>query len=125
MPWGAFGFFFFFMAGVFAVVVWFNLVREPGFDNFLVGILVVMALFWGGVGLGACLKRMGAVYAGLVLSYLNIAGNLLSLNICALAITAAVIIQAHRVINMAGELRRKGIPLTARVEKNTKVQFKA
>lgn len=83
-------------------------------DQIFLIVMGVCGLIWGTLGIGACLKQMWAVYAGLVLSYLSAAGNLPSLNLCPIIILAVVIIQAHRVIGFARELQRAGIPLTAR-----------
>jgi hypothetical protein len=54
---------------------------------------------------------MWAVYTGLVLSYISLVGNLLQLNLCALAIVIAIIVQAHRVIGFASTIRAAGLPL--------------
>jgi hypothetical protein len=82
----------------------------------LLAIVGVAGLIWGGLGVCACLKKMWAVYVGLVLSYISVAGNLLQLNLCAIVILALIIVQAHRVIGFAKELQRAGVPLTTRPE---------
>ena len=66
------------------------------------------------LGVFSCLKHMWAVYVGLGLSYLSVISNLFNFNLCGMIILVIVIIQAHRVISWAGQLKRAGIPLTAR-----------
>jgi hypothetical protein len=77
-------------------------------------IVIVSGGAWIDLGIATCLKQMWAVYIGLALSYLSVIGNLLRFNVCALIILAAVILQAHRVIGWARELRKMGIQLNAR-----------
>jgi len=72
-----------------------------------------VGLAWFGLGIGTCLKQMWSVYVALVLSYLSLAVNLVSFNLCGLIIVAVVILQAHRVINWAKQLTAAGIPLNA------------
>jgi hypothetical protein len=95
-----------------------GVVGEPADDAtpILLAIVGVAGLLWGGLGICACLKQMWAVYVGLVLSYISVAGNLLQLNLCAIVILALIIVQAHRVIGFAKELQRAGVPLTTRPE---------
>jgi hypothetical protein len=77
-------------------------------------IVLSMGFIWLVLGVCTCAKQMWSVYAGLVLCYVSAAGNLFSLNLCAIAILVVFIVQAHRVIRLAGELRRAGIALTTR-----------
>jgi hypothetical protein len=77
-------------------------------------IFLVLSLLWLTLGVLTCLKHIWAVYVGLVLSYLSLIGNVLSMSVCGIVILIAVIIQAHRVIGWASQLTRAGIPLTAR-----------
>ena len=57
---------------------------------------------------------MWAVYVALALSYLSMVGQILNLNICGGIIIILVILQAHRVIGWAKEMRAAGLPLTAK-----------
>jgi hypothetical protein len=82
----------------------------------VMAVVGVVGLLWGGLGVCACLKQMWAVYTGLVLSYLSVAGNLLQMNLCPIVILVLIIVQAHRVIGFAKELQRAGVPLTTRPE---------
>ena len=75
-------------------------------------ILIPIAIFWIILGICTCLKQMWAVYVGLVLSYLSLLGNIfVNFNVCAIAIVAAAIVQAHRVIKWAGEFKEMGVPI--------------
>lgn len=85
-----------------------------GYITVLTGILGIASLAWTTIGVFACFKKLPAIYTGLVLCYLSLVGNLLNINICAVVILIVAIIQAHRVISMAGELRKLGIPLNAK-----------
>ena len=81
----------------------------------IVGVIVcAMGAVWMALGVFSCLKHMWAVYVGLGLSYLSVISNLFNFNLCGMIILVIVIIQAHRVISWAGQLKRAGIPLTAR-----------
>jgi hypothetical protein len=73
-----------------------------------------MGLVWFVLGVLTCLKHMWAVYVALVLSYLSLLGQVLNLNICGGIILILVILQAHRVIGWASQMRAAGIPLTAK-----------
>jgi hypothetical protein len=101
----------------------------------LVAILLVLTLIYFGIGGFIFAKHMWAVWTGLVLAYLSLLGNLIraidvlgaaggNLDspegtgfVCGLifgfVILGAVIVQSHRVIKWAGELRRAGVSLTA------------
>jgi hypothetical protein len=85
----------------------------------LARLLVVTGILSMVLGVCACLKQLWAVYVGLALSYLSVVGNLITFNICCLAVLPIVIIQAHRVIGFARQLNRAGIPLTTRPEQLT------
>ena len=76
--------------------------------------LVVLGLVW--IALGALVYRKGiwALYAALLLTYLALLGNIVQLSILRVVLIATVIVQAHRVLLWARQLRRAGIPLTAR-----------
>ena len=79
------------------VLIWFGMPREP------INRTLLRQGDWTGI-----------VYVGLGLSYLSVISNLFNFNLCGMIILVIVIIQAHRVISWAGQLRRAGIPLTAR-----------
>ena len=83
-------------------------------DPFLMGILLVSGILHLVLGVMTCCKQMWAVYVGIVLSYISVIGNLISLNLCALAILAAILVQAHRVAGWANDFKRRGIPLTTK-----------
>lgn len=85
-----------------------------GEDRLLLGIIAALALFWVVLGVLTCMKQMWAVYVGLVLSYISALGNIIQLRVCALVLLIFVILQAHRVIKWAGQLRAAGFPLTAK-----------
>lgn len=94
----------------------------------LIGILLAAGAIWLSIGVLACYKQIGAVYVGLVLSYLSLIGNLLSFNVCTLIIFILVVVQAHRVLGWAKQLTRMGIPLTTRPQnmpapQNQKLDF--
>jgi hypothetical protein len=80
------------------------------------GILGGLGLVWLTLGVLTCYKQLWAVYVGLVLSYLSLIGNLITLNIniCGLILLIAAIAQAHRVIGWAKQMTRMGIPLTTK-----------
>lgn len=78
----------------------------------LLAVLIPLTLLWIVIGVFTLMKHLWAIYTGLVLSYLSLIGNVFTLNICAIAILLAVILQAHRVLGWAQQLRRAGIPLT-------------
>jgi hypothetical protein len=78
-------------------------------------VVVVFGIIWITVGTFTCLKHLWAVYTGLVLSYISLVGNLLSLNLCAILILLAIIVQAHRVLGFAKQIQAAGLPLTTRV----------
>lgn len=80
------------------------------------GVLLLISVVWLITGIGSCVKQIWAVYVGLVLSYLGLVNSVLSLNICSGIIALLIIIQAHRVLKFAKQLRQLGIPLTTRPE---------
>ncbi len=82
----------------------------------LLGLLVVggISVMWIVLGVLTCLKKIGAVYAGLVLSYLGLFGNLVRLNLCPVIVLIIAILQAHRVIKWAKQMQAMGIPLNAK-----------
>lgn len=84
-------------------------------EQILLAIVAVSALLWLTLGTFTCLKQMWAVYAGLVLSYISLVGNLLNLNVCAVIIVIAIIVQAHRVIGFASQIKAAGLPLDTKV----------
>ena len=88
--------------------------RIAGEYEVLVIILAVSGGLWLFLGIATCLKQMWAVYTALVLSYLSLISNAINLSICSLIILIVVILQAHRVIGWAGQMRAAGVPLTAR-----------
>jgi hypothetical protein len=69
---------------------------------------------WIVLGAMTLRKKMAAVYMGLLLTDVLMAICVLTLNICGVAILAASILQAHRVIRWAKQMRQAGIPLTAK-----------
>jgi hypothetical protein len=78
----------------------------------LIAITGAFALFWITVGVLACRKAMPAVYVGLVCSYLALLAAVVGFSICPIVIFGAAILQAHRVIRWANDLKTTGIPLT-------------
>ena len=82
--------------------------------TFFGAINICLGTLWLGLGILTIRKKMWAVYAALILSYVAIAPGLLSLNICGLGVLLVVIFQAHRVIRWAKQMHANGIPLTAR-----------
>lgn len=84
--------------------------REEGGPIFL-AILAALGVLWFAAGIGTLMKQLWGVYIGLVMGYLSLIGNLLSFNLCALAITIFVLVQAHRVIGFARKMQAEGIPL--------------
>jgi hypothetical protein len=81
--------------------------------TFVVG-MAVLGLTWLVLGVLTCLKQVGAVYVGLVLSYLALLTQVLTLNFCGSILLILVILQAHRVIRWGNQMRAAGIPMNAR-----------
>lgn len=76
--------------------------------------VAAVGLGWATLGVFTCLKQMWAVYAGLALSYVSLVGQVMNLNICSLILVLIVILQAHRVIGWARQMRDAGVPLDTR-----------
>jgi hypothetical protein len=85
-------------------------------DLVMLGVVMSLGGLWLTVGILTCFKQLWAVYVGLGLCYLSLAGQILHLNVCGLIIVIVAIIQAHRVISWAKELQAAGIPLTTKPE---------
>jgi hypothetical protein len=78
-------------------------------------VVAVLGLAWIVIGVLTCLKHLWAVYVGLVLSYLSLVGQLVTLNLnLGLVVVILVILQAHRVSGWAKRMRAAGVPLTAK-----------
>lgn len=114
----ALGAFWIFIGGLaLALVAFAASLVDPGESPALfMAILGGLGLVWLTLGVLTCCKQLWAVYVGLVLSYLSLIGNLVTLNfnICSLILLIAAIAQAHRVIGWAGQMTRMGIPLTTK-----------
>jgi hypothetical protein len=82
----------------------------------LLAFICGLGTVWIVLGALACAKHMWAVKTALVLSYISLAGQVLSLSICAALLLIVVIVQAHRVIGWARQIRAAGLPLTIRPE---------
>lgn len=90
-------------------------IPNPELQSILVlALLSGTSVLWLTVGIATCFKQMWAVYVGLGISYLGLLANMLQLNLCGLAILIVVIIQAHRVLGFAKQLRASGVPLDSR-----------
>lgn len=87
----------------------------------VIGLVVIL----GGVlfliaGIFTCSKQKWAIVMGLVLSYIALVDGLVLLaqNPCGgalrLALFLAAVVQAHRVLGIAGEMERAGVPLDQR-----------
>lgn len=87
----------------------------------ILGLVILgLSVVWGACGFGAAYKQIWAVYLGLILGYISVVGNLISLgqggtNACGIIIQAFVIVQAHRVLGFAGKMKRAGVELTTKV----------
>ena len=88
--------------------------RVGGEQQVVLFLIAGTGLVWFVLGVLTCLKQMWAVYVALVLSYLSLLGQVLNLNICGGIILILVILQAHRVIVWARQMRAAGVPLTAK-----------
>jgi hypothetical protein len=94
--------------------------RLPRGSEVLLVVVVLIALCWVVFGLFTCLKQIWAVYAGLVLSYISLLGNIVNFaqvagaqggpELCgpviALVILIVGIVQGHRCVSMYGQLSR-------------------
>jgi hypothetical protein len=76
--------------------------------------MTALGLAWLVVGVLTCFKQVGAVYVGLVLSYLALLTQVLTLNVCTSVLLILVVLQAHRVIRWGNQMRAAGLPLNAR-----------
>ena len=90
--------------------------RARGIEPAAGVIFGLVGLCWLAAGVLACLKKMWAVYAGLVLSYIGVLGNLIKFNPCGLIIIIIVLIQAHRTISWAKKMQAQQIPLDSKPE---------
>lgn len=109
--------------------------RFGGMKEVLMIVAAVFTAVYLLVGVLTCIKSLPAIYVGLVLTYLALAGYLFSLVVvltgappagalvCVLIIFAIwvlintiVVVQGHRVIGWASRLREAGLPLTVRPE---------
>jgi hypothetical protein len=82
--------------------------------------LGLLALVWIVAGVATCLKHVWAVYTGLIINYVVLAGLVLTLpqavcNIVFVVIFVFVILQAHRVLRWSREFTAAGIPLNAKL----------
>ena len=100
--------------GIFLLVARPQLAEEFAVSPLVIGIMLVSGTLHFGIGVLTCCKQIVAVYVGLVLGYLSVISNLINLNLCALAILAVILIQAHRVIGWARHLKRQGIALSTK-----------
>jgi hypothetical protein len=92
------------------------LVPSGGQDLLPGSVLIAMGTLWLAVGLFSLSKQMWAVYTGMVLSYLMLASAVLQLSPCFAVFFVLVVIQCHRVVGWAKQMRARGVPLTASVE---------
>lgn len=99
---------------IIAIGVW--ILVESGEGMLLATPFFTGGLLWVAVGAFTLLKHVWAVYVGLVLSYLALAGSVLGLAPCQVILLLLVVIQAHRVLRWAKKLWSCGVPLTATVE---------
>jgi hypothetical protein len=88
--------------------------RIAGEYEVLVIVIAVLGALWLILGIATCFKQMWAVYTALALTYLSLVGNAINLNVISVIIAVIVILQAHRVIGWARQLRAAGVSLTAR-----------
>lgn len=76
------------------------------------GITLLLGGIWIASGIASAYKQRWGVITGLIVTYLNLGGNLIQLNPCGIIISIFVIIQAHRVLKISKELIQADIPLT-------------
>lgn len=108
--WIFFGFLFALFGGLF--LAGYDVI--PGGDVFVGGISLTVGMLWIGAGLGAAIKSMPAVTCGLIVSYIVVLGNLINFgpqSLCSLVLLGLVIVQGHRVLKFAQELRRSGVDI--------------
>lgn len=102
------------LVAVIALTVLSDPIPNPELQSFLVAVLGSSSVLWLTVGIATCFKQMWAVYVGLGISYLGLLSSILQLNLCGLAILIVIIIQAHRVLGFAKQLRASGVPLDSK-----------
>jgi hypothetical protein len=103
-------------------LVFFSLMGQP----MPLAILAGLGCVWITLGVQACQKKMWALKAGLVLTYLGLINNVVSwvsdistpgsnppFPIVGLMMAIGIISQCHRVISWAGKMQKAGVPLTA------------
>lgn len=94
------------------------LFSSPGFLNIQSDVAMMLGgggFVWIALGVFTCRKEMSALTGGLVFSYLAVvAGLLAGSNGVSIGLTAAAIIQGHRVRGFAKTLTAEGIALTAK-----------
>ena len=86
-------------AAGFACVTAFSSGRQLPISTIVLLVIGVLGLVWIGIGVLTCMKKIPAVWVGLILSYVSIVGQLIWMNLCGLVILVLVIAQAHRVIS--------------------------
>ena len=86
--------------------------RVGGDEQAIFVVIAGMGFIWLALGLLTCLKQMWAVYVALVLSYMSLVSQVLNLNLSGSVILTFVVLQAHRVIGWANQMRAAGVPLT-------------
>lgn len=87
-------------------------------------VFMLVAALYLAIGICICLKQMWAIYAAMVLFYISLVVNLLTLplrkgpelagNVIGLLIVVAILVEIHRSVRAASEMKRAGIPLTAK-----------
>jgi hypothetical protein len=108
-----------------AVVSHLYLPEQPGVDDQLtLGNLVIIVLattgaVWIAIGALVCLKNLPVFYLALVLCYLSLLGNVFALNLIAPFFLGPAIFLGHRVISIAGQMQRAGVPLYLKPEQIT------
>lgn len=101
--------------GIMLLIVDNNIFRgriDPDLHQFVGGVSLLVGALWFASGFASAYKQLWGVYVGLIVTYLNLAGHLVNLNVCGIIISIIVIVQAHRVLKLSRELRNAGIPLT-------------
>ncbi len=91
-----------------------SLARDDNAGMIVMAIMGIVGLGWMLLGVMTCLKQTWAIYVALVLSYLSLISSLARFQICGIILLLVVILQAHRVLGWAKELRCAGIPLTTK-----------
>ena len=75
----------------------------------------VFGSIWIICGILSLVKILPAIFVGLGLTYIAIALNVITLNICGIVIDIVIILQAHRVIRWASKMRQAGVPLDTKL----------